>query len=79
MARSSTISTNFGETHINVDSTKSPVRLKAAAGPGQPEPSPGPEEVYRGFERGLLVPRWTEIGDFMPLHPQSKAAAHLWR
>ena len=25
------------------------------------------------------MPLWTEIGDLMPLHPQSKAAPHLWR
>jgi gentisate 1,2-dioxygenase len=56
-----------------------PVQLKAVAGPGQPEPSPALEELYRGFEQALLVPLWTEIGDLMPFHPQSKAAPHLWR
>jgi gentisate 1,2-dioxygenase len=62
-----------------VDATPSPVRLKAVAGPGQPDPSPELEQLYRGFERELLVPLWTEIGDLMPLHPKSKAAPHLWR
>jgi len=62
-----------------VDATPSPVRLKAVAGPGQPEPTPALEQLYRGFERELLVPLWTEIGDLMPLHPRSKAAPHLWR
>ena len=62
-----------------VDATPSPVRLKAVAGPGQPEPSPELEQLYRGFERELLVPLWTEIGDLMPLQPKSKAAPHLWR
>ncbi len=61
------------------DPTPSPVRLKAVAGPGQPEPSPELEQLYRGFERELLVPLWTEIGDLMPLQPQSKASAHVWR
>ena len=27
----------------------------------------------------MLVPLWTQIGDLMPAHPSSKAAAHLWR
>jgi gentisate 1,2-dioxygenase len=64
---------------MSVDNTVSPVRLKAVAGPGQPEPTPALEALYRGFERELLVPLWTEIGDLMPLHPKSKAAPHLWR
>ncbi|WHZ09654.1 MAG: Gentisate 1,2-dioxygenase [Burkholderiaceae bacterium] len=57
----------------------SPVRLQAVAAPGQPEPTPALEQLYRGFERELLVPLWTEIGDLMPLHPKSRAAPHLWR
>lgn len=61
------------------DTNLSQVRLKAVAGPGQPEPSPELEQLYRGFERESLVPLWTEIGDLMPLHPKSKAAAHVWR
>jgi gentisate 1,2-dioxygenase len=64
---------------MTVDATPSPVRLKVVAGPGQPDPSPALELLYRGFERELLVPLWTEIGDLMPLHPKSKAAPHLWR
>jgi gentisate 1,2-dioxygenase len=64
---------------MTIDVTPSPVRLKAVAGPGQPDPSPELEQLYRGFERELLVPLWTEIGDLMPMHPKSKAAAHLWR
>ena len=64
---------------MTVDITPSPVRLNAVAAPGQPDPSPDLEQLYRGFERELLVPLWTEIGDLMPLHPKSKAAAHLWR
>jgi gentisate 1,2-dioxygenase len=62
-----------------VEAIPSPVRLKAVAGPGQPDPSPELEQLYRGFERELLVPLWTEIGDLMPAHPQSKAMPHLWR
>jgi gentisate 1,2-dioxygenase len=64
---------------MSVDLTPSPVRLKAVAGPGQPDPSPALEQLYRGFERELLVPLWTEIGDLMPMQPKSKAAPHLWR
>ena len=64
---------------MTIDAIPSPVRLKAVAGPGQPDPTPELEQLYRGFERELLVPLWTEIGDLMPMHPQSKAAAHLWR
>jgi gentisate 1,2-dioxygenase len=64
---------------MNFDTIPSPVRLKVEAGPGQPEPSRELEELYRGFERELLVPLWTEIGDLMPLDPRTKASAHLWR
>jgi gentisate 1,2-dioxygenase len=68
-----------GAMTMTTENTLSPVRLKVQAGPGQPEPSPALEALYRGFEQELLVPLWTEIGDLMPLHPQSKAAPHLWR
>jgi gentisate 1,2-dioxygenase len=64
---------------MTANALPSPVRLNAVAGPGQPEPSSELEALYRGFERELLVPLWTEIGDLMPLHPKSKAAPHLWR
>lgn len=64
---------------MSIDAMPSPVKLTAVAGPHQPEPTPALEALYRGFERELLVPLWTEIGDLMPLHPRSKAAAHLWR
>jgi gentisate 1,2-dioxygenase len=57
----------------------SPVRLRAAAGPGQPEPTPALEELYRGFEQELLVPLWTEISGLMPPEPRSTAVPHLWR
>jgi gentisate 1,2-dioxygenase len=64
---------------MTVNATPSPVHLKVVAGPGQPDPSPELEQLYRGFEQELLVPLWTEIGDLMPKHPKSKAVAHLWR
>ncbi|MFF4341799.1 cupin domain-containing protein [Kitasatospora sp. NPDC001540] len=59
--------------------TGSPVRLQAVAADGQPEVTPALHALYRGFEQELLVPLWTEIGDLMPAHPRSQAAAHLWR
>ncbi|MEU3948313.1 cupin domain-containing protein [Streptomyces sp. NPDC029526] len=59
--------------------TGSPVRLEAVAAEGQPEVTPALEELYRGFEKELLVPLWTEIGDLMPAHPRSRALPHLWR
>lgn len=62
-----------------VEPTPSPVRLKAVAGPGQPDPTPELEALYRGFESELLVPLWVEIGDLMPRSPKSKASPHLWR
>jgi gentisate 1,2-dioxygenase len=62
-----------------VDAIASPVRPKAVAGPGQPEPSAELESLYRGFERELLVPLWTEIGDLMPMQPNTKASPHRWR
>lgn len=55
-----------------------PVRLRAVSSPDQPDVTPALEELYHGFERELLVPLWTEIGDLMPLHPRSKALPHLW-
>jgi gentisate 1,2-dioxygenase len=64
---------------MTVETAPSPVRLKAVAGPGQPDPTPALEALYRGFETELLVPLWTEIGDLMPQHPRSKAMPHLWR
>jgi gentisate 1,2-dioxygenase len=57
----------------------SPVRLRATAAAGQPDVTPELEELYRGFEKELLVPLWTEIGDLMPVHPRSRAVPHLWR
>jgi gentisate 1,2-dioxygenase len=58
---------------------ESPVRLKAVAAANLPTVTPALEELYRGFEKELLVPLWTEIGDLMPLHPRSKAVPHRWR
>ena len=60
-------------------STPSPVSITAGDGPGQPDRTPELEELYRGFEKELLVPLWTEIGDLMPHAPQSKALPHCWR
>jgi gentisate 1,2-dioxygenase len=57
----------------------SPVRLAVSDNPGQPMPSPELAALYQGFQRESLVPLWTEIGDLMPLHPQTKARPHLWR
>jgi gentisate 1,2-dioxygenase len=57
----------------------SPVHLPAVPAAGQPEVTPALEELYRGFERELLVPLWTAIGDLMPAHPRSAAVPHLWR
>src|SRR5271166_1026918 len=57
----------------------SPVRLRAVPADNQPAVTPALEELYRGFERQLLVPLWTEISDLMPVHPRSKAMPHLWR
>jgi gentisate 1,2-dioxygenase len=56
-----------------------PVRLEAVEAPGQPVVTPELEDLYRGFEKELLVPLWTEIGDLMPSHPRSSALPHLWR
>ncbi len=58
---------------------ESPVRLRAVPGDGQPDATPALEELYRGFEKELLIPLWTQIGDLMPMHSQSKAVAHRWQ
>jgi len=57
----------------------SPIRLEAVPAPNQPDVTPALEDLYRCFERELLVPLWTEIGDLMPVHPRSKALPHLWK
>jgi gentisate 1,2-dioxygenase len=41
--------------------------------------SPELAELYRRFEKELLVPLWTEIGDLMPAHPRPAAVPHTWR
>ena len=56
-----------------------PVRISASEAQDQPVLTPELEELYRDFESNLLVPLWTEIGDLMPLQPQSNAVAHTWR
>jgi gentisate 1,2-dioxygenase len=45
----------------------------------QPQPCEALADLYAGFERELLIPLWTEIGDLMPAHPRSRAVPHLWR
>jgi len=61
------------------EATPTPVSLSAVDAPDQPLVTPELEDLYRGFERELLIPLWTQIGDLMPLHPGSKASPHLWR
>ncbi|CAM5791475.1 cupin domain-containing protein [Ottowia pentelensis] len=56
-----------------------PAQPHDPAPPRQPEPSPALGALYRDFERENLNPLWTQIGDLMPMHPQSKASAHIWR
>jgi gentisate 1,2-dioxygenase len=58
---------------------ESPVRLTAVSAPNLPTVTPALEELYRGFEKELLIPLWTEISDLMPAHPRSKALPYLWR
>ncbi len=56
----------------------SPVQLRAEDRPDQPPVTPELVELYEGFEKALLVPLWTEIGDLMPLSPKTKAQPYLW-
>jgi gentisate 1,2-dioxygenase len=58
---------------------QSPVHLTAVAAENLPAVTPALEDLYRSFEKELLVPLWAEIGDLMPPHPRSKAVPHLWR
>lgn len=53
--------------------------LQSLTAPGQPEPSPALDELYRGFDRERLVPLWTQIGDLMPTEPRPHAVPHRWR
>ena len=61
------------------DARPPPLVPGAAAAPSTARASrratPELEELYRGFEKELLVPLWTEIGDLMPAHPRSQGAA----
>ena len=41
--------------------------------------TPGLVELYQGFEKALLVPLWTEIGDLMPPSPKTRAQPHRWQ
>lgn len=43
------------------------------------ELTPELRALYQDFEKEGLMPLWTQIDDLMPLQPQSKATAHLWR
>jgi gentisate 1,2-dioxygenase len=61
-----------------VHMTDSPVKLTAENGPDQPAATADLEDLYRGFEKELLVPLWTRIGDLMPQQPTSKAQPHRW-
>ncbi len=61
------------------DFHRRPRPVAGGFGPGQPDVTPALEQLYRGFERELLVPLWTEIGDLMPRAPASQASPHLWR
>ncbi|UZJ26820.1 cupin domain-containing protein (plasmid) [Rhodococcus antarcticus] len=63
---------------MSLETPTSPVRLTAVDSPTQPPATPELDDLYRGFERELLVPLWTEIGDLMPLSPQPSAVPHLW-
>ena len=63
---------------MTTSQTESPVQIVAEEAPDQPTPTAELRDLYRGFEKELLVPLWTEIGDLMPLHPHSKAAPHVW-
>lgn len=63
-------------TTSQIDST---VQIVAEDTPDQPTPTAELLALYRGFEKELLVPLWTEIGDLMPPHPQSKASPYVWR
>lgn len=64
---------------MTATSVGTPVKLHAIEAPDQPDVTPALEDLYRGFERELLVPLWTEIGDLMPAHPHSRAVPHRWK
>lgn len=55
-----------------------PFAVVAKDGPDQPPDTAELHDLYRGFEKALLIPLWTEIGSLMPAHPQSKATPHRW-
>ncbi|WUH98380.1 cupin domain-containing protein [Spirillospora sp. NBC_00431] len=62
----------------DVNAVASPVSISTEDRPDLPPVTSDLEDLYRGFERELLVPLWTEIGDLMPRHPHSRAEPHRW-
>ncbi|HZK06414.1 MAG TPA: cupin domain-containing protein [Actinomycetaceae bacterium] len=56
-----------------------PVKLEALDRPNQPPVTPELIDLYKGFEEEMMVPLWYDIGNLMPFHPETKAAAHVWR
>jgi gentisate 1,2-dioxygenase len=36
-------------------------------------------QLYADLQAGGLIPLWTARDDLMPMHPQPRAVAHLWR
>jgi gentisate 1,2-dioxygenase len=59
-------------------STAGSAQLRAGDQLDQPLVTPELAGLYEGFEKALLVPLWTEIGDLMPLSPKARARPHLW-
>ena len=60
------------------NTTSGVVRIRPSKDGKQPDPSPELDELYRDFERNLMVPLWTEIGDLMPVTPSPRAVSHRW-
>jgi gentisate 1,2-dioxygenase len=59
--------------------TPQPFAITAPDPSHQPSPTPELDALYSGFQSEHLVPLWTEIGELMPAHPQSRAQPHLWK
>ena len=61
------------------DEVPGPVSIPVVESADQPPVSPDLAKLYQGFERELLVPLWTEIGELMPATPISRAEPYVWR
>lgn len=58
--------------------TDAPPGTSTAGLVAEPDPTSELADLYRRFDKAMLIPLWTEIGDLMPRVPMAKATPHRW-